>query len=80
MPKTNVYKIELMIVDFDRIGEDEIRLVLEEAHYPNRCISPNVVSIESREVDWTDEHPLNKRSTWKAFFAGLFSSSTEPKQ
>jgi hypothetical protein len=77
---TKVFKIELMVVDHDGIGEDEVKLVLEDAHYPNRCISPNVVSIESREVDWTDEHPLNKRSTWKAFFAELFSSLIEPKQ
>jgi hypothetical protein len=47
--------------------------VLEDARYPNRCISPKVKSIEGREIgEWTDEHPLNKRSTADAAYKELF--------
>jgi hypothetical protein len=54
-----VYKVELMIIDFDDIGEN-IKTVLENAWYPNHCISPHVMHIESRDIgEWRDDHPLN---------------------
>jgi hypothetical protein len=54
------YKIELLIIDFDQLGPNEIQLVLEQTKYPNWCIYPNVMKIEERELgEWTDEHPLN---------------------
>ena len=57
---TNVYKVTLIIIDHDEIGGEEIKDVIESAAYPNRCISPDVVSIESRDIgEWHDDHPLN---------------------
>ncbi len=56
----NVYKIELMVIDLDQIGEQEIKAVLENTRYPNRCISPKVKNIEARDIgEWHDEHPMN---------------------
>ena len=70
--KTKVYKIEVLIVDHDRVGAEEIRSVIENAHYPNRCIMPRVMEMREREVEWTDEHPLNKRSTASETYKELF--------
>lgn len=68
-----VYKIEIPVIDFDDIGEYDIREVLENAHYPNRCISPQVKSVEGRDIgEWTDEHPLNNRTTTDAAYRELF--------
>jgi hypothetical protein len=71
--KTKVYKIELFIVDGDNIGEDEVRLTIEHTHYPNHSIDPTVVSIVSREVEWGDDHPLNKESTFLQAYKELFN-------
>jgi hypothetical protein len=69
---TQVFKIELLIIDHDGNGPTEIASVLENAHYPNRCISPKVMSISSRDVNWSDEHPLNKRTTMVQAYEELF--------
>lgn len=54
------YKVELLIIDFDQCG-DEIEGIIENANYPNDCISPNVLSIKEADIgEWDDDHPLNK--------------------
>lgn len=70
----NVYKVELLVVDFDGIGADGVRQELENAHYGNRCIRPQVMSTETRQVVWDDSHPLNRTDTAEAEFRRLFSS------
>ena len=70
----NVYKIELMIVDFDKLGAEEIKTVLESTSYPNHCIYPQVISSQVREVAWDDSHPLNYDDTMEAEFRRLFST------
>jgi hypothetical protein len=67
-----VYRVELMIIDHDGIGGVEIADVLQNAHYPNRCIAPEVMDIESRDIGkWSDDHPLNSAES-VAEFARLF--------
>ncbi len=68
-----VHKITLLVVDFDDTGIDEIRDMIENHHYPNYCISPQVKSIETREVEWSDDHPLNKRATADSEYQRLFA-------
>jgi hypothetical protein len=36
------YKIELLIIDFDELGKDSIIQEIENANYPNDCLSPRV--------------------------------------
>ena len=72
----NIYKIELMVVDFDGLGADAVKETIECQKYPNYCIAPSVQSIEAREVDWSDEHPLNKLDTSASAFKALFSEGT----
>lgn len=54
------YKVTLLVIDFDEIGEESIKDEIENARYGNRCISPSVM--ESAGVDigeFDDDHPLN---------------------
>jgi hypothetical protein len=54
------YKVELLIVDHDEIGPDEMKIVIENTRYPNHCISPDVMDIKSADIgEWSDNHPLN---------------------
>ena len=63
-----VYKVELMIIDFDEVGPDEIEEIIEDTKYPNRCIQPVVIKMESREIgEWDDDHPLNNENQTETF-------------
>jgi hypothetical protein len=70
---TKVHRIVLCIVDHDDVGVDGVREALENAHYPNRCISPTVVSVDTRNVEWSDDHLLNQNGRTKIAFAEMFS-------
>ena len=74
--KTKVYEVTLLLVDTDRVGEDEARRVLEYTRSPNHCISPRVLSVRTAEVAWSDDHPLNK-SGWELAAAALFASTED---
>ena len=67
------YKIELLIVDHDCVGGDEIKNVLEDTRYPNRCIMPNVMDIKEVDIgEWYDEHPLNLTKKMKSAYKQYF--------
>jgi hypothetical protein len=70
--KTKVHKVVLLIVDHDQLGADEVRTELENVNYPNDCIHPRVMHVETREVDWDDDHPLNSTRKQAAAFEELF--------
>ena len=67
-----IYKMEILFIDFDGLGEAGARDLLENTRYPNHVIGPDVMSCETREVDWTDAHPLNNRTTRRAAYEKLF--------
>jgi hypothetical protein len=67
-----VFKVEVMVLDFDEVGEEGVVSLLENTKYPNWAISPEVKSVESREVEWSDDHPLNKRDTADSAYRKLF--------
>ena len=69
---TKVYKITLLVVDHDDCGPDDVKEVIENQRYPNHCIHPDVMAIETREIEWDDRHPLNITATTKAAFEELF--------
>lgn len=68
-----VMKIEVLVIDFDGLGEAEVKSVIENARYPNHCVYPEVKSIEAVDVEWSDDHPLNKRSQSSQAYQQLFS-------
>lgn len=68
-----VYKVELMILDFDEIGPEQIKEVIEYQKFPNRCISPDVIRIDDREIgEWDDDCDLNKSNKCIEAFNKLF--------
>jgi hypothetical protein len=70
---TQVHKIVLLVVDHDQLGAAGVASELENARYGNDCIGPQVMATETREVEWSDEHPLNHRDKSAAAFAELFA-------
>ena len=66
-------KIELLVLDFDFLGEEGVKSAIENVRYPNRCIDPTVKSIKSVDIEWTDDHPLNKAGTEARAYADLFA-------
>ena len=68
-----IYKVELYVIDHDGLGDEEIASVLENTKYPNRCISPDVANVESKDIgEWWDGHPLNRTSVdVKAYYKDI---------
>ena len=74
----NVMKIVLAVVDFDGLGTDEVRRTIEEARYPNRCISPSVLSVDVRDIgEWEYSNPLNFKSSQHAEMDRLFCANED---
>lgn len=70
-----VHKVVLTILDTDEIGAEEILAVIENTRYPNRCIAPEVWSIETVDIgELDDDHPLNIQDTADAEMKKLFPS------
>ena len=69
-----IHRLVVLIVDHDDLGAKSAAQELEHAHYPNDCIQPKVMLVETREVDWADgDHPLNGSKTeQRDAFANLF--------
>lgn len=56
-----VFKIELMVVDFDDLGAEKVKEVLENTNYPNHCLDPRVKACESRDIEmgsWGEDSML----------------------
>lgn len=69
------YKLEILVVDTDGLGAEEIKQVLESTRYPNWCISPSVMKVEERDIgEWDDDHPLNQNSTIESEYQKLFNT------
>lgn len=69
-----VHRVTLLVVDFDDLGAIDVKDVLEETKYPNHCIGPIVMHVDTVEVEWSDEHPLNDCDTTRAEFERLFDT------
>ena len=71
------YKVVLLIVDHEDVGVGIVDMI-ENVRYPNRCISPSVMSIKSADIgEWHDSHPLNNADKWAAEFERLFCTGHE---
>ena len=56
-----VHKVVLIIVDFDKLGADGVRDEINNMNYPNDCMSPVIMSIETKDIgEWAEDHPINK--------------------
>lgn len=71
---TKVYKITLLVIDLEDMGEEQTREALENARY----LYASVLDTQTAEVEWHDDHPLNMGNAERAqAVESLFS--TEPK-
>ena len=67
------YKVEVLIIDFDNLGEEGIKDELENTRYANYCISPKVKKVTGVDIgEWGDDHPLNKRATADEYYNLFF--------
>ena len=67
------YKVEVLIIDHDEMGEADIINTIENARYPNHCMSPSVISSKVSDIGgWHDGHPLNQTKTWRESLKNYF--------
>jgi len=67
--KAKVYKVELLIIDPENCrNQDDVIYFLENVKY----LYPKVKSIKTAEIDWDDDHPLNKKDTQDQAYQELF--------
>ncbi len=63
------YKIEILVLDFEDSGEEAIKDLVERS----RHLNAQVMSSKSVDIDWSDDHPLNKCGTSARAYQDLFS-------
>ncbi|UQS95029.1 hypothetical protein Pam2_149 [Pseudanabaena phage Pam2] len=72
---TKAHLLQVLIIDHDALGADEVERVLEDANYPNDCIIPHVIKSQSAEIgDWDDDNPLNHSDTQVEEIEWLFGT------
>ena len=55
-----VHLLEVVVIDDDGMGVEQVAHTLENTRYPNRCISPRVTAFRTEDMgEWRDDHPLN---------------------
>ena len=75
------YKVEILIVDLDEIGAKELKSVIENTRYPNRCINPEVMDIQEADIgEWDDDHPLNSFSQTREYYDTIFGGGEANRQ
>lgn len=71
--KAQAHVVVLTILDLDGLDANEIKIVIENVHYPNHCMSPDVIKVQTVDLgEWDDDHPLNQSDTADAEWRRLF--------
>lgn len=70
--KARVYRFEVIVVDFERCSPEDVRAVIEQI--PELGLT-RVMSTDYRDVEWSDEHPLNQRRTQEEALRKLFEGA-----
>jgi len=78
---TEVHLVELVIVDHDNMGIEEVKTVLENTRYPNHCFGGmSVRRTRTKEVEWYDNHPLNFTDQRDGAVETLFSEEVRDER
>jgi len=72
---TKIYKLTVFVVDHQEAGIDDITTLIEQ----NRYFSPIVGGVHEREVEWSDDHPINKTATMRVALHNMFMHPQETK-
>lgn len=68
-----VYKIEIMVIDYDQIGYDGIKPIIESVHHHQDHIEPKVMGAKFVEIgELKNNIELITKSTSVAAFHKLF--------
>ena len=71
---TKAHLLQVLIIDHEALGVDDVERTLEDTKYPNRCISPHVIKSQSADIgNWEDDNPLNFSDQQAAEVERLFS-------
>ncbi len=63
------YKIEVLVIDFESAGEQDIRQSIENCKY----ISAHCMNAKQADIgQWSDDHPLNQRDKMHQAYLDLF--------
>ena len=68
------YKLEILIVDHDEVGQDKIIQFIENNTHPDYCLLPEVMRVDSADIGkWHKSHPLhflnkNKKAEYQKLF------------
>lgn len=63
------YKLEILVIDHEDIGEEEIKELIQNTRY----INPIIKNVDSADIgEWSDDHPLNKRESADEEYERLF--------
>ena len=70
------YKVELLIIDFEGMGPDDIEDTLENTKYPNNCFTGlSVMSIAEKDIgEWDDGHLLNQTDKCRGEYLRIFGN------
>jgi len=72
------YKVEILVIDHDQLGQEGVETEIESVRYPNRCLSPVIMGITEADIgEWHDDHPLNLKGEHYAEYARLFPAPTK---
>jgi hypothetical protein len=63
-----VHKLTVLVIDHENYGVESCKQQLQDVD----GFHVSVLSSETAEVDWTDDHPLNKHDGRDAAVAALF--------
>ena len=66
--RMRVHRMEILIVDQEGISDADMAGIIGGCKFAY----PSILAHESREVEWTDEHPLNRADTQAAAVVALF--------
>jgi hypothetical protein len=69
--KAKIYKMEIAVYDFDNRSEQDI---VEEIENTMKYLITKVKSSKCIEVEWHDDHPLNKKiseTEFDVYFADI---------
>ncbi|MFQ3209148.1 MAG: hypothetical protein ACI9HU_000632 [Colwellia sp.] len=64
-----VYKMEVMVLDFEGDSEEDIKALLSNSKY----IHAKIMRSEIAEIEWSDDHPLNHCGTSARAYQDLFA-------
>lgn len=66
--------LQVLIIDHDHLGVDEVERVLEDTRYSKHCIIPHVIKSQTADIgDWDDDNLLNHNDTQATEVDRLFS-------